>query len=153
MNNNSRQRRGSCAADIRRARADGADATGPFARAGKVVTSGSEMLECQVVVALRRVAGGRASGLDAGGMARATASVSCSFGSVLRPAAGRQLPNENASGCCMRRRMRGGRRRELRCGGSEMRRAESIAWFAMCQIACIGRYQERKFGVKLFLII
>ena len=94
MNNNSRRRRGSCAADIRRARADGADATGPFARAGKVVTSGSEMLECQVVVALRRVAGGRASGLDAGGMARATASVSCSFGSVLRPAAGRQLPNE-----------------------------------------------------------
>ncbi|WP_166722968.1 hypothetical protein [Burkholderia sp. Tr-862] len=52
------------------------------------------MLECQVVMVLRRVAGGRASGLDAGGMARAIVSVSCSFGSVLRPAAGRQLPNE-----------------------------------------------------------
>jgi hypothetical protein len=57
MNNNSRRRRGSCAADIRRARADGVDATGPFAQSGKVVASGSEMLECQVVVALRRVAG------------------------------------------------------------------------------------------------
>ncbi|WP_174388735.1 hypothetical protein [Burkholderia metallica] len=36
---------------------------------------------------------------------------------------------------------------------AKKRGAESIAWRAIRRIACIGRYQERKRDVKLFLII
>lgn len=99
-------------------RADGTDATGPFARSGKVLFLRGRNSENAVARGLRRDTA-QSRGLGAGGIARATVSLSCSFDSILRPAAGWQSSNEMHRDVAWPERERYGRRLALRCGGNE----------------------------------